>query len=150
MTDTMTLDEYHKRRKVSELEALFDYHWEMFSHNYLDIEQPEHEVGLIDGADWRCDRVWRKVKLVVEVDGGQRAPGGGRHNTDDDRDKVNMLTLNGWRVLRYSGEMLKNDPHGVMLQVVGAVMGIKQPKYYKRLRLPKRTATRSHSRKGAK
>ena len=50
--------------------------------------------------------------LAIEIDGGQYAPRGGRHNTDADRDKLNMACCLGWRVLRFSGSMLK-DPERV-------------------------------------
>jgi very-short-patch-repair endonuclease len=46
------------------------------------------------------------------VDGGQHVAGGGRHNTDTDRAKLNAAALLGWRVLRFSGAMLANDPIG--------------------------------------
>lgn len=138
MQTVMTSDEYLKSLKGSKLEALFDALWDRWSVTYAEIEHPEHEVCLIPDSKVRCDRVWHKAKLIVEIDGGQWAPGGGRHNSDEDRDKINLLILNGWKVLRYSGTMLECDPHGVMLQVIGAVMGIKQPKYYKRLVLPKK------------
>lgn len=60
--------------------------------------------------DWRFDRTWPDERVAIEVDGGQRKPGGGRHNRDSDRDKLNAAAALGWRVLRFSGEMLNEDP----------------------------------------
>jgi hypothetical protein len=49
---------------------------------------------------------------AVEVDGGQFAPLGGRHNGDKDREKLNTAAALGWRVLRFSPRMLTDDPAG--------------------------------------
>lgn len=87
-----------------------------------DLPKPEREVtGLITGRKSRCDFVWRDSRVIVEIDGGQWKAGGGRHNTDEDREKINQLTLRGWHVLRYSGTMINNDPDKVISQVVQAV-----------------------------
>ena len=55
---------------------------------------------------FRADFAWVKERLLVEVDGGQWHPHGGRHNTDRDREKLNLAAALGWRVLRFSGAML--------------------------------------------
>lgn len=60
---------------------------------------------------YRADFAWPSARLAIEVDGGQHAPGGGRHNTDDDRFKLNLaVAIFSWRVLRFSGAQLRNDP----------------------------------------
>lgn len=59
---------------------------------------------------WRFDLVWIEEKLAVEIDGGQWKPGGGRHNTDADREKMNAAALLGWRVLRFSASKMESDP----------------------------------------
>lgn len=60
---------------------------------------------------WRFDFAWISPSgiVAVECDGGQYAPGGGRHNTDGDREKLNTAAALGWRVLRFSGAMLNNE-----------------------------------------
>lgn len=55
---------------------------------------------------WRFDLAWPDRKLAVEVDGGQWMAGGGRHNSDADREKLNAAAIAGWRVLRYSPRQL--------------------------------------------
>lgn len=92
----------------SELEQLFAAYLRMLA---PDLPTPEREVKLIPGRKWRCDFVWRP-DVVVEIDGGQFQLHGGRHNTDADREKMNALAIAGFRVLRFSGTMLKNDPAG--------------------------------------
>jgi very-short-patch-repair endonuclease len=66
----------------------------------------------------KFDFAWPKWKVAVEVDGGQWQAHGGRHAHDDDKIKGNLAVERGWRVLHYSPEMLKQDPQGVITQVV--------------------------------
>lgn len=57
---------------------------------------------------WRFDLAWPAHRVAVEVDGGQWMAGGGRHNTDADREKLNAAAIAGWRVLRYSPRQLRD------------------------------------------
>ncbi len=77
------------------------------------MRQRLKKVGL---QDWRFDFAWPEAKLAVEIDGGQFAPSGGRHNSDEDRAKLNAAAEFGWRVLRYSPAMLR-DPQAVVEQI---------------------------------
>lgn len=61
---------------------------------------------------FRFDYAWPERLVALECDGGQHAPGGGRHNTDEDRFKLNLAAAWGWRVLRFSGAQLRTDPAG--------------------------------------
>jgi hypothetical protein len=56
-----------------------------------------------DWADLDC-------MIAVELDGGQYEAMGGRHNTDEDRYKLNCAAALGWRVLRFSGSALRTEP----------------------------------------
>jgi len=71
-------------------------------------------VGL---GDYAFDFCFPDSKLAVECDGGQWAPHGGRHNTDGDRTKLNQAAALGWRVMRFSGQMLRDDPAGIVEMV---------------------------------
>ncbi len=66
---------------------------------------------------WRFDVAWPAERVAVEVDGGQWRAGGGRHNTDADRDKLNAAAERGWRVLRYSPAQLTANPAAVIAQI---------------------------------
>ena len=105
----------------SALEAAFLQWWELLAPD--DLPQPERELQLIPGRKFKSDFVWSDARVVVEVDGGQYAPGGGRHNTDKDREKINLLTAHGWKVLRYSGQMIERDPVSIVEQVAKVVKG---------------------------
>lgn len=61
---------------------------------------------------WRFDFAWIGSRVAVECDGIVFKACGGRHNTDEDREKINTAVCMGWRVLRFSGKQIKNDPLG--------------------------------------
>lgn len=106
---------------MSQLEETFLGWWCLLAPEGL--PGPEREVKLIPGRKYQCDFVWREngCRVVVEIDGGQWQALGGKHNTDADREKINLLTLRGWRVLRYSGSMIENDPTTMIEQVAQAI-----------------------------
>lgn len=124
---------------LSSLEKLFLDIW----HTYAgDLPEPEHdyhfareligdspypparpnfrkrmrEAGL---RDWRFDFAWPQERVAVEIEGGTWVRG--RHSRGAgygiDCEKYNVAQLNGWIVLRFTSDMLKNDP----IRVVGAV-----------------------------
>jgi len=71
---------------------------------------------------YRFDFAWPGDKLAVEIDGGNRmvrwSPkmkrnvAVGRHTGSADYVKLNTAIIYGWRVLRFTTEMLKKDPQG--------------------------------------
>ena len=67
------------------------------------------------------DFAWLAERVLVELDGGQRVTGGGRHNSDADRRKTLAAQAAGWRVLHVSYTLLKRDPAWV-LEVLAAVL----------------------------
>ena len=66
---------------------------------------------------FRCDLAWPDRKLAVEVDGGELLHG--RHNRAQgmasDCEKQNLLVLEGWACLRFTGQQVKS---GMALPVV--------------------------------
>jgi very-short-patch-repair endonuclease len=61
---------------------------------------------------WRFDFAWPDAQVAVEIDGGRWAPGGGRHASDSDREKLSAAAALGWRVLRFSTQQVEQDPTG--------------------------------------
>ncbi len=59
---------------------------------------------------FRFDFAFPDHRVAVEVDGGQWAPGGGRHAKDSDRKKMNVAAALGWRVMHVSPDMLRSRP----------------------------------------
>ena len=78
---------------------------------FPDMPQPETEYRFHSKRRWRFDFAWPGLMLAVEVEGGQWV--NGRHNRagagyEGDLEKYNAAALAGWRVLRFSGDMVKD------------------------------------------
>lgn len=53
-------------------------------------------------------------QLAIEVDGGQFEPGGGKHGSKRDYEKINALTMDGWKVIRFRAIDMREDPLGTI------------------------------------
>lgn len=69
---------------------------------------PEQEYVFCEGRRWRFDFAYPKQKVAVECEGGVWIQG--RHNRGkgfiNDCYKYNAAVLLGWRVLRYTPQMI--------------------------------------------
>lgn len=88
------------------LSDLFKAHWDLLCPN---LPQPIQEHTFCERR-WRFDFAWPDLKIAVECDGMVWQAGGGRHNSDEDRDKLNIAAMLGWRILRFSGKQLRSSP----------------------------------------
>ena len=89
-----------------------------------DLPGPVPEYRFHPTRRWRFDWCWPDRRVAAEIDGGQWTAGGGRHNTDRDRQKLNTAAALGWRVLRFSHTALETDPAGcVDLAAAALVLG---------------------------
>ena len=79
---------------------------------------PTREYKFCKTRRWRFDFAFVAQKVAIEIDGGQWKARGGRHATDKDREKLNKAAAQGWRVLRYSPEMLNAAPDMVVAEIV--------------------------------
>ena len=70
---------------------------------------------------WRFDFAWPDQRVAVEMDGGRWRPGGGRHSSDSDREKMNAAAALGWRVLHFSPRQLLQNPADCIAVVVRAL-----------------------------
>lgn len=74
----------------------------------LDVRAPEREFRFHPQRKWRFDFAWPDRKIAVEVDGGTWV--GGRHvqgaGFENDCRKMNAAALLGWRVLRFTSNMV--------------------------------------------
>lgn len=108
----------------SDAERAFLYYWQMLSKLEL---APVSEYRFDDARMWRFDFAWVKAKVAVEIDGGLYMKG--RHVSPEgfqkDCYKINRAVELGWRVLRYSPQMLKNDPVTVVAQIEKVLKGNK-------------------------
>lgn len=87
------------------MEQLFDA--QVFD-RFLPVPTPEHRFDT--SRRWRFDRAWVDLKLAVEIEGGTWSKG--RHSRGagmrKDAEKYNAAILQGWRVLRFTGDMVKD------------------------------------------
>lgn len=93
----------------------FETTWAALAPHGLPAPVPEYRFHAT--RRWRFDYAWpddRRGGVALEVDGGQWLPGGGRHGSDRDREKLNVAACLGWRVLRVSPRALADDPAGVV------------------------------------
>ncbi len=103
----------------SKLEAQFRMAWLTLGREAAaPAYEAEYEFHPVRG--WAFDFAWPEQMVAVEIDGGQWKPHGGRHSRDSDREKLNAAAVLGWRVLRYSGTMLR-DPESVISEVLEAL-----------------------------
>lgn len=96
-----------------------------WSGSYWPLPKREHRV--CPHRNWRFDLAWPALKCAVEVHGGVHT--GGRHvrgkGFERDREKVNVATLLGWRVLEFStAEMFERDGkiRGAALEMIEALV----------------------------
>lgn len=90
---------------VSELEDL------LFAQiQAVGLPTPVREHKPIAGRYYRFDFAWLKQKIAVEVEGGVWSRG--RHTRGagftEDCKKYNLATAGGWRVFRFTGNMVES------------------------------------------
>lgn len=102
----------------SALEQTFLFHLRVFGG---DLPEPVQEYRFLPGRKYRFDFCFLAQKLAVEIDGGQWAAGGGRHNKDADRWKLNEAARAGYCVIRFSGTMLQEEPERCIQMVRDAL-----------------------------
>lgn len=108
-------------RKIAEpsaLERAFSTYWIMLA---SDLPPYTPEFIFDEEREWRFDCAWEFHKVFVELDGGVFS--GGRHvrgkGFTEDCVKLNKATTLGWRYLRFTTQMLHNDPHTCINQIRG-------------------------------
>lgn len=108
------------QRVESELERAFDTYWRRHAPG---APEPTKEHRFAPPRRWRFDRSWPAALVAVELEGGVWS--GGRHTRGkgyiDDCIKYNAAQLEGWLVLRFTADMLGNDPEGCVTQVIEAL-----------------------------
>ena len=108
------------------LNTEFLYYWQLLSNDTPAPVQEYHfvreAVGNKSGIrkrikerglqDWRFDFAWPNEKVAVELEGGTWIRGahtrGGHYRSDCE--KYNFAQILGWKVLRFTGDMLEEDP----------------------------------------
>ena len=86
------------------------------------IPYPTVEHQFHEGRKWRFDFAWDEYDLAVEVEGATWMPNG-RHTSGagfrKDCEKYNQATLDGWRLLRFTSDMIDD---GTAIATIKAAM----------------------------
>lgn len=90
---------------MSELEATFENHLQVHG-----LPPAVREFPFALPRKFRFDFAWIEERIAVEIEGGTRR--NGRHNRHDgfqkDCTKYNIAARDGWKVFRFTGEMVRN------------------------------------------
>jgi len=109
---TKTLERV-KVRRVSVLEQIM-----LTQIEAAQLPTPDLELRFHPVRRWRFDFAWIGQRLALEVEGGTWS--GGRHTRgsgfEADTEKYNAATLEGWRVLRVTGNQVKKGQALVWLE----------------------------------
>lgn len=94
-----------------------------FSQCASDLDElPEREFMFAKPRRWRFDFAWPERSLAVEIEGGIWVNGAhtrGKHFESDCR-KYNEATSRGWRVFRFTAEMVNK---GEAVAIIKAILG---------------------------
>jgi very-short-patch-repair endonuclease len=104
--------------KQSRLERTFETIWRQLGGAELETEYRFHEK-----RRWRFDFAAPGAMVAIELEGGTFS--GGRHTRGKgfaaDCEKYNAAARLGWRVFRFTADMLRDDPFGNLVPVIGLV-----------------------------
>jgi len=115
---------------TSDLEAAFSRAFALLAADY---PQPVREYRFHPTRKWRFDFAWPRVVcgvreaggVAVEIEGGSWSQG--RHTRGagyaGDCAKYNAAVMSGWRVLRFTSDMLYSDLRACVAQVVALLDG---------------------------
>lgn len=93
------------------------------------VATPDRHLDAEDGqlavVGLRFDFAWIEAGVLVELDGGQWLPGGGRHGSDEDRWKTMLAVAHDWRVIHLSPAMIEREP-ARMLQLLSNALDTRE------------------------
>lgn len=110
-TDLQKLHAESKRKKLEKQMA--------YQIKVAKLPKPEEEYIFHPDRKWRFDFAYPDLMIGIECEGGTWAKEAGRHNRGkgfrDDCIKYNEAALLGWRVLRFTSDLIAG---GMALQVI--------------------------------
>jgi len=87
-------------------------------HCRLNKLTPEREYRFAPGRKWKLDFAWPDVKLAVEIESSVHRIQG---RFASDLEKYNRLTLDGWKLLRFTRQMVETgQPILTVMELLGA------------------------------
>lgn len=107
----------------SEIERTLEYQIKV-----VGLPAPEREYRFCPARKWQSDFAWPDLKVMVEVEGGTYIRG--RHTRPEgyrrDCEKYNVAAILGWKVLRFTSEMVNS---GEAIEVIEQVLKDVEPKH---------------------
>jgi hypothetical protein len=111
------------KKSIADHADAFAYYWRALA---SDMPEPKREHRFDDNRQWRFDFAWpRKYGpggVAVEIDGGNRMVRNGvavgRHTQVADYAKRNAAAVQGWSMLAFTPDMLRDDPADCVAQVI--------------------------------
>ena len=103
------IGEFNAKDRAKELAAHLERHTDL---------RPRREYKF-SSHDYKVDFAFMRQRLAIEIEGGVWT--NGRHTRGSgfirDIEKYNALTLAGWRLLRYTPQMIADDPLKVIAEI---------------------------------
>ena len=94
----------------------------LFHIRAVGLPEPEPQARFHPVRKWKADFCWRDEKIIAECEGGQWITG--RHQRgqgfEDDMIKYNTATLMGYRVFRFTKNLIEN---GTAIDTLEKVFG---------------------------
>lgn len=126
-----------KKPNNDDKKGLWAIHWRQVVGRFADESGWDTDYMFHATRKWKFDWCHRVTRVAVEIDGGNRmaavdeetgrAVAIGRHTQERDYKKLNAATADGWRVFRFTPDMLNRNPIECVSIVAGAV-GVKLPR----------------------
>lgn len=93
--------------------------WDAVEARWQGLARREHP-NAVPGRKFRLDIAFPDIKLAIELDGWEWH---GKHKGDftRDRERQNLLCLNGWRILRFTAGMVRKDLRQ-QIEIIAAAM----------------------------
>lgn len=112
------------RKGESSLERKFDNIWRNVAIKTWNMPEPEREHVFARPRRFRFDFAWPAYKVAVEMEGGVWTGGG--HNRGagyaSNCEKYNIAQIQGWIVLRYVTNDLRERPIQVCEEIAGEII----------------------------
>jgi very-short-patch-repair endonuclease len=76
------------------------------------LPEPTTQFKFLNNRKFKADFAWPNYKIIVEVEGGTWLGSKGGHTNgkgyENNCEKYNLATFEGWKVYRFTGKMVKS------------------------------------------
>lgn len=122
MTRARAFDEQSRRDlQASDTERAFETQWRLLSPP--SAPQPVTQYRFLADRKFLFDVAWPDYKVGVELQGGTYSGGAHVHGQHyrQDCEKLNLAQLQGWILLWFPSDWLRDDPQTVVNMIIDAI-----------------------------